>query len=115
VGGKVQLGTAGSDALGFESVETHRMPDAFDVLETLVPELYACVHEIDRSSGVRTLVVGARVGTDGQTRCALASASSGVLPAKAADCAAGVFEHAKFPPPKGGPGLVLVPINLVGR
>ncbi len=111
--GKVQLGASGSDALGFESVETHRMPDAFEALEALVPELEACAREIDRSSGVRTMMVGARIAMDGRTQCALASASSGVLPANAADCAAGVLRSATFPPPKGGPGLVLVPIRLV--
>lgn len=114
-GGKVQLGSSTSEGLLLESVETYRMPDAFETLETLLPELQVCAREIDRSSGVRTMMVGARVGIDGRTHCTVASAPSGVLAPKVADCAAGVLRHASFPPPKGGPGLVLVPIHLLRK
>jgi hypothetical protein len=111
--GKVQLGArAASESFGIESVETHRMPDAFDVIESLSSELAACLHGLDRSSGVRRLMVGARVATDGRAQCALASAPAGDLPPAVADCAAGVLRRAKFPPPKGGEGLVLVPLNV---
>jgi hypothetical protein len=101
-----------SDTLGLDSVETHRMLDAFDVLESLVPELQSCVHSIDKSSGVRALVVGARVGLDGRPQCSLAAASSGTLPPSVSSCASALFEKTRFPPPKGGPGLILVPIRI---
>jgi hypothetical protein len=110
--GKVGLGSRETAALALESVETHRMADAFETLESLEPALQACVRELDRSSGVRSIVVGARVATDGRTQCALASGSPTAVPEKTADCAAGVLRQAKFPPPTGGPGLILVPIAL---
>lgn len=53
------------------------MPDAFDALDALVPELERCVGELDRGSGVRRVIVGVRVARDGRTRCALATSSSG--------------------------------------
>ncbi len=114
-GGKVSLGSQTRTEGGLDSVETHRMPDAFEEIETLLPELQTCTRRIDRNSAVRSLVVGARVGTDGRTSCALASGAPTALPADVADCAADVFRRAKFPPPTGGPGLVLVPIRLQRR
>jgi hypothetical protein len=110
--GAVQLGERASDAAMIESVETFRMPDAFDTLEALEPELQACMRGLDRQSGVKSMLVGARVGADGRAQCALAT-SSGPLPATVSECAAGVLRSAKFPPPKRGSGLVLVPIGLV--
>jgi hypothetical protein len=110
--GNVELGTTENGANVIQSVETHRMPDAFDVLESLVPELQVCVRSIDRSSAVRSVVVGARVGGDGRTQCALASGAPVTLPAALADCTAKVFQRARFPPPSGGSGLILVPITL---
>lgn len=109
-GGVVQLGEPAAGTTGFESIETYRMPDAFEVLESLVPELQACMRGIDRSARLRSVLVGARVATDGRTQCALAASES--LPAQVGECAAGVLRGAKFPPPRGGPGLVLVPITL---
>jgi hypothetical protein len=111
--GSVELGVRANEANSLQSVETYRMADAFEVLEPLVPELQGCVRELDRSSGVRSVIVGARVATDGRTQCALASGSPGTLPTNAADCTENVFRRAKFPPPSGGPGLILVPIGLV--
>jgi hypothetical protein len=111
-GGSVGLGERASGSFGIESVETHRMPDAFEVIENVLPEIQVCVREQDRSSGVSSVVVGARVGTDGRTQCALATATSGALTRKVGDCAANTLRAAKFPPPKGGTGLVLVPIRL---
>ena len=111
-GGKVVLGAPSSNVMAIESVETHRMPDAFDTLEALVPDLLACARDRDPSAGVRGMIVGARVATDGRTQCAVATATSGALPAKTSACATGVFERAKFPPPKGGTGLVLVPVRF---
>jgi hypothetical protein len=110
-GGAVQLGERASNAVAIESVETFRMPDAFDVLESLEPELQASTRSLDRSSGVKGILVGARVGADGRAQCALAT-SRGSLPAAVAECAAGVLRGAKFPPPKRGAGLVLLPISF---
>ncbi len=110
----VQLGEPMADTARIDTIETLRMPDAFDVLEALVPELAACVNDVDRIRGVRSMFVGARVGADGRPQCTLA-ASPGTLQPEVADCAAGVLKRAKFPPPKKGSGLVLVPINLIGR
>jgi hypothetical protein len=114
-GGVVGLGERATGTAGIESVETHRMPDAFEVLESLVPELQSCIRELDKSTGVQTIIVGARVGLDGRPTCALASPNAGVLPPKISACATSAFASAKFPPPKGGPGLVLVPIRLSRR
>jgi hypothetical protein len=111
--GALSLDTRAPEAAGIESLETYRMPDAFEVLESLVPELEGCIRGVDRSSGLRSVLVGARVGADGRTQCALAS-TSGTLPPEVGDCSAGVLRAAKFPAPKGGSGLVLVPITLVG-
>lgn len=112
-GGKVQLGQRALESAELGSVETYRMADAFDVLESLVPELQACIRELDRSSGVRSVTVGARVGTDGRTQCALATGSPAVLPAQTSDCTESVLRQARFPPPSGGPGLILVPITVM--
>jgi hypothetical protein len=98
-----------------ESVETRRMPDAFDVLEALVPKLEHCLHDLDRSSGIKSIVVAANIGLDGRTRCALASPNTSVLPLKVSACTVDAFGTAKFPPPKGGTGVILVPLNLTGR
>lgn len=116
--GSVQFAERKSQpALAIESVETHRMSDAFDVLEALVPELQECVRSVDRSGGsaVSEVIVGARVNTDGRTACALAAPRSGTLPTKVSECASALFMRTKFPPPKGGMGLILVPIMLTKR
>lgn len=112
-GGAVQPGERASDAVLIESVETFRMPDAFDTLEALEPALQACMQNLAPGGGVKRLLVGARVGADGRPQCALAT-SRGALPANVTDCAAGVLRGAKFPPPKRGAGLVLVPIAFAG-
>ena len=112
-GGAVQLGDRPSDAATIESVETFRMPDAFETLEALEPALQACVRGLGPGSNVKGLLVGARVGADGHPQCALAT-SRGTLPVTVADCAAGVLRGANFPPPKRGAGLVLVPIGFSG-
>ena len=112
--GAVELGERSPDVFGIESIETVRMPDAFDRAESLLPQLEACLRGVDRSGGLHRILVGARVAADGRTECALAI-SAGALPAKAGDCSAAVLRNATFPPPKRGPGpgLVLVPINLL--
>jgi hypothetical protein len=100
--------------VGLDSIETFRMADAFEVLESLVPELEACMKSVGNGPGLRSVLVGARVGLDGRAECALAT-TSGTMPMKVGDCAAGVLRGAKYPPPKGGPGIVLVPISLARR
>lgn len=111
--GAVQLGVPSPDSVVLESVETFRMPDAFDVLESLEPRLQACVAGVDGRSGVKSVLVGARVGADGRARCALAT-SRGALPTAVAECASSLLRAARFPPPKRGAGIVLVPIGLGG-
>jgi hypothetical protein len=113
-GGAVQLAELAAPPAGFESIETYRMPDAFDVLEGLVPDLEGCMQGVDRRLGLRSVLVGARVAADGRVQCALASTSTS-LPPKVGECAAGVLRGARFSPPKGGPGLVMVPITLATR
>ncbi len=112
-GGAVQPGERASDAASLDSVETFRMPDAFETLEALEPALHACLRDLAPASGVKGVLVGARVGADGRPQCALAT-SRGALPVNIAECAAGVLRGTKFPPPKRGAGLVLVPISLAG-
>jgi hypothetical protein len=112
-GGSVELGAPNTASAEIDSVETHRMADAFETLEALVPELQACVRDVDRSAGLRSVTAGARVGLDGRTQCALASGSPVELPPKATQCTEGVFRQARFPAPKGGPGLILVPIRVM--
>ncbi len=112
-GGKLARGESAPDTAVIESVETIRMPDAFEAVEALEPALQACIRKNDAASGAHGLLVGARVGADGRTQCALAT-STGALPAGVGECASGVLRGAKFPPPKRGSGIVLVPINVVG-
>ena len=110
--GAIELGERAPDVFGMESIETVRMPDAFQRLESLLPEIETCIRGVDRSGGLHHVLVAARVGADGKSECALAT-SAGALPAKVGDCAAGVLRGVKFPPPKRGLGFVLVPINLL--
>jgi hypothetical protein len=113
-GGVVELGKrAPTSEIG--SVETHRMDDAFDELEKLTPKLSACTHGMDASHGVDALIVAARVARDGTTQCAVAAPNAGALPPNVAECSIRAFLDAKFPPPKGGPGLILVPISIVRK
>ena len=109
--GALKLGERKADAAVLESVETIRMPDAFDTLDTLEGPLQACLHGVARSGGPKSMVVAARVGADGRPSCALAT-SAGNLPAAAGECAASVLRGAKFPAPKRGSGLVIVPLLL---
>ena len=110
-GGALKLGERKADASVLESVETIRMPDAFDTLDTLEAPLQACLQGVARSGGPKSMVVAARVGADGHPVCALAT-SAGHLPAAVGACAAGVLRGATFPAPKRGSGLVIVPLLL---
>jgi hypothetical protein len=113
-GGVLARGESAPDTAVIDSVETIRMPDAFEAVEALEPALQACIRGGNGSGSVRSLLVGARVGADGRAQCALVSKGGAPLPASVADCASGVLRAAKFPPPKRGSGIVLVPINVVG-
>lgn len=112
--GTIGLGSVATTML-LESIETTRMPDAFDVLDAIEPGLQECV----RGVGPKSLLLGVRIGADGKTQCALARPSEG-LPASVVGCATNVFQQAKFPAPKRGStqavasGIVLVPITVGG-
>lgn len=86
------------------------MPDAFDTLDAIEPALMTCLQSVGRG-GPKSMMVAARVVADGHPQCALAT-SAGALPVAARDCAAGVLRNARFPPPKRGSGLVIVPLLL---
>lgn len=112
--GVVQLGERVPDWEIGAGPETWNMPDAFQVLESLLPELEGCLRGLERKSGLRTVMIGGRVGPDGRAQCAMASTSGG-LPRAVADCSAAVLRNAKFPPPKGGAGLVVVPLTIATK
>lgn len=113
-GGAVQLGERVPDWSIGAGPETWHMADAFEAVEALLPALESCLKGMDRASGLRSVMVGARISADGRPECALASASAGIPPA-VADCTAAVLRGAKFPPPKGGPGLVVVPLTITSK
>lgn len=115
-GGALSLeegGGAKPSTISLDSIETYRMPDAFEALDAIESDLGGCVRGIDKSLGVRSILVGARVRTDGKNQCALTTSPSPSLPPKIAECLSGVVRSTAFPPPKGGPGLVLIPIQLL--
>lgn len=113
-GGELALGEDKVGSLALASVETHRMADAFDVLDDLLPKMQTCIGESDPARRPKSLLVAARVGLDGRPTCALTATNDGAAPGLAA-CTTAVLQGAKFPPPKGGPGLVLVPLQLARR
>lgn len=110
-GGELALAEEKATSLALSSVETRRMPDAFDVLEELLPKMQACVEKSDPAGRPKSLLVAARVASDGRPTCALTATNETSSPALS-ECTTGVLRTATFPPPKGGPGLVLVPIQL---
>lgn len=112
--GDVQLGEKVPDWSIGAGPETWHMPDAFEAVEALLPALESCMKGMERASGLRSVMVGARINADGRPECALASASAGI-PVAVADCSAAVLRGAKFPPPKGGPGLVVVPLTISSK
>lgn len=112
--GAVQLGEKVPDWSIGAGPETWHMPDAFEAVEALLPALESCLKGVERARGLRSVMVGARISADGRPECALASASAGIPPA-VADCSAAVLRGAKFPPPKGGPGLVVVPLIISSK
>ena len=111
-GGRVTLRPAGGSAAPvLEDVETTGMPDAFGVIESVVPGLQRCFADVDRRGGPNAVYVGARVAKDGSVECALTT-SSRPMPAQMRVCAADVLRKARFPEPKTKVGLVSIPIAL---
>lgn len=109
--GKMQLGARGRSG-ELETLEWHGIDDE-DVTTTvqgLLPSLTKCVQSapIDRA---RTIRVGARIGADGKVTCALASGSRRV-PHEVKQCTINTLSGAHFHKPKGGFGLVSIPIQL---
>lgn len=108
-------GEARSTPPGIETIESHGLAeDVYDVVEGLLPDLYGCMQGIPKSSDMRVIYVGARVGSGGSVECALASAPASI-PAEARTCTAKVFARAKFRAPKKGYGLVSLPLNVMSR
>jgi hypothetical protein len=110
--GRVTLrAAAGSAAPVLENVETSGMPDAFGVIESVVPGLQQCFADVDRRGGAHAVYVGARVGKDGSVECALTT-SARPMPTPMRVCAADVLRKTRFPRPKSDVGLVSIPIAL---
>lgn len=96
-----------------EDISAHGLPDAGKVVESLLPRLSECVQPVDKSSGLRVIHIGARVGSDGRVSCAVA-ASAGAVPEEVRTCSRSTLESAKFNAPKSGAGLVSIPVKILG-
>jgi hypothetical protein len=113
--GKLGRGEARSNPPAIETIESHGLAeDVYDVVEALLPDLYGCMPGIAKSTEMRVVYVGARVGRGGAVECALASAPTSI-PTEVRTCAATVFGRAKFRAPKKGYGLVSVPLKVMSR
>lgn len=113
--GALALGETRTTPSAIETIESHGLSEeVYDVVEKLLPDLYGCIQGLDKSSGLRVVYVGGRVGKGGQVECALASSASAV-PADKRECLAGVLSRARFKPPKKGTGLLSVPLNVLSR
>lgn len=113
--GTLGLGATRTTPPAIETIESHGLSEeVYDVVEALLPDLYGCMQGLDKSSGLRVVYVGGRVGKSGRVECALASSSSAV-PIDKRECLANVLLRAKFKPPKRGYGLVSVPLNVFSR
>lgn len=110
-----QLGEPRTSSPTLETIESHGMSDdIYEVIEGLLPKLYACTKSGPRTAELRTIQVGGVVGADGRVTCALASSPAALSP-QIRDCAANVLREGRFAPPKKGSGLVSVPLNVLGR
>jgi|GEM_PF-1776715 len=112
-GGAVTLRRAAPTAPTLDTIESHGVRDAEDVLQKLLPELDACMSSLASSSALRVVHVGARIGATGRVDCALATSSS-PLPASVRDCSVGVLSRAVFARPEKGVGFVSVPLKVLG-
>jgi hypothetical protein len=113
--GQLGPGEARTSPPSIETIESHGLAeDVYDVVEGLLPDLYGCMQGIQKSSDMRVVYVGARVGSGGNVECALTSAPSSI-PNETRACTAKVLGRAKFRPPKKGYGLVSLPLNVMSR
>ncbi len=113
--GRLELGEVRATPPAIETIESQGLSeDVYDVVESLLPELYACMQGLEKSSALRVVYVGGRVEKSGHVACALASSAS-ALPLERRECLARVLTRARFRPPKKGWGLVSVPLNVWSR
>jgi len=111
----VALGEPRTKADVFETIESQGLAeDVYDVIDTLLPSLYACVRGVEHAREMRLIYVGGKVAADGHMTCALASSPSASIAPEVRECTAKVLLGAKFRAPKKGWGLVSVPLNVVG-
>lgn len=107
--GSMGLGEARTS--GLETLETHGLDDASVAVQQLLPALQRCAQPVD-GHALQVIHVSGRVGADGHVTCAMASASAAVSHDVRA-CSAAVLDAARFPVPKGGVGLVSIPIKIL--
>jgi hypothetical protein len=113
--GKLGPGVARSTPPSIETIESQGLTeDVYDVIDGLLPELYKCMQGLPKSSDLRVVYVGGRVGSAGNVECALASGPS-TIPVETRTCTAKVLGRAKFRAPKKGYGLVSVPLNVTSK
>jgi hypothetical protein len=94
-----------------EDLSVHGLPDASEVVSSILPKLTDCVQPLDKSQDLRVSHVGPRVGSGGRVVCALAT-SRGPVPDEVRACASAVLEGARFKAPRSGVGLVSIPIKV---
>lgn len=111
--GAVTLGKETSGAI-IDEVDAQGLPDANKVVQGLLPKLADCAQQLDPSSTLRVIHVGARVGADGRVACALAT-GAGTIPEEVRVCSRGALESARFGAPKSGVGLVSIPVKVLGK
>ena len=111
----VALGEPRTTAEVFETIESQGLTeDVYDVVDTLLPSLYACVRGVEHARELRLIYVGGKVAADGHVSCALASSPSASIAPEVRECTAKGLLGAKFRAPQKGWGLVSVPLNVVG-
>ena len=112
-GGAVSLGKDISGPV-LDHVETHGLPDGSRVVQAVYPKLSECIQDVDSTSGLRVVHIGARIGADGRVVCALAAAAS-TVPESLRNCAQGKLASARFAAPPSGVGLVSIPMKILGQ
>ncbi|MBX3214754.1 MAG: hypothetical protein KF850_22145 [Labilithrix sp.] len=112
-GGAITLGKETSGAV-IDEVDAQGLPDANRVVQGLLPKLSECAQQMEASSTLRVIHVGARVGADGRVACALAT-GAGAIPEEVRTCSRGALESARFGAPKSGVGLVSIPVKILGK
>jgi len=106
--------TLGKEAAGpvIEEVSEHGLPDAMKVVHGLLPKLSECVQPVEKSSGLRVIHIGARVGSDGRVSCTVAT-GAGAVPEEVRTCSRTALEATRFGAPKSGAGLVSIPVKIL--